>query len=147
MWYTAPVCQLQEVIVQFVWAHWVKPNRFPGVDDQYEWCCAYGIILVIEMTIISTIITFVAYRPKDLRLWEYSQSFLSKHGYNDKMKDEEFLFGKRGIIDNIEEPVPDGAYVNNLNDETSINRSMDSRISKTSSIANITDLRNEPLIN
>lgn len=142
----APVCQLQEVIVQFVWAHWVKPNRFPGVDDTYAWCCAYGIILVIEMTIISSIITFVAYRPKDLRLWEYSQSFLIKHGYNDKMKDEEFLFGKTGIIDNIEEPVPDGAYVNNLNDETSLNVSMDSRISKTSSIANITDLRNQPLL-
>ena len=114
------------------------------------------------MTIISAIITFVAYRPKDLRLWEYSESFLQKHGYKNHMKDEEFLFGKAGIIDNIEEHVPESAFVHNnnnnnnnnlqyandINIEHSLNRSMDSRISKTSSISHsITDLRSKPLLN
>ena len=121
--YIAPVCQIQEICVQFAWGHWAIPG-FSGIDDTYKWCCAYGIILVVEMTFISMIITFVAYRPKDLRLWSYSEGFLQKHGYKNTMKDEEFLFGASGIIDNVEESVPDQAYVADL----SIEKSMDSRI-------------------
>ena len=116
------------------------------MDQQYQWCCAYGIILVIEMTIIASIITFVAYRPKDLRLWEYSESFLKKHGYQNHMKDEEFLFGKSGIIDNIEEHVPDQAYIADVAYNTE--HSMDSRQSNNQSRSknyNI-NLRKQPLI-
>eukprot|EP01084_Bolivina_argentea_P086427 156213_1 len=144
--FLAPVCQLQEVCIQFIWARWAPPG-FEGIDDKYKWCCIYGIILVVEMTIISMIITFVAYRPKDLRLWEYSESFLKKHGYKHSMKDEEFLFGKNGIIDNIEEHVPKQAYVQQ-GDDMFLNTSMDSRISVLSNNNNnnnngkfMTDLR------
>eukprot|EP00483_Globobulimina_turgida_P001642 UN01644 len=150
----APVCQLQEVCIQFVWGHWDIAG-FDGIDDKYKWCCAYGIILVIEMTFISMIITFVAYRPKDLRLWEYSEAFLRKHGYKGSMKDEEFLFGKNGIIGNVEEAVPPqeayDAYGHNQGDKFMLNASMDSRVSVASHTHNnsgITDLRtrNNPFV-
>eukprot|EP00483_Globobulimina_turgida_P007198 UN07212 len=101
----APVCQIQEFCIHFVWMHW-DIKGFEGINDTYKWCCVYGVVLVVEMTFISLIITFVAYRPNDLRLWEYPESFLRKHGYKGSMKDEEFLFGKNGIIDNVEEEVP-----------------------------------------
>eukprot|EP01083_Nonionella_stella_P016328 45625_1 len=126
--FLAPVCQIQEVCVQFIWAHW-NIAGFDGIEDKYRWCCAYGMILVVEMTIVSCLITFVAYRPKDLRLWEYSESFLRKHGYKNTMTDEDFLFGDAGIIDNIEEPLPNRTY----NSDLSMNQSMESRISNNPS--------------
>ena len=78
---------------------------------------------MIEMTIVSMVITSWAYRPRDLRLWEYPEHFLRKNGYHDKMKDDEFLFGTSGIIDNLEEHVPADAYIR---DNSLV--SMDSRL-------------------
>merc|ERR1712083_640181 len=54
--FLAPVCQIQELIVNFTWGHANIPG-FEGIEDKYRWNCAYGVILVIEMTIIAMVIT------------------------------------------------------------------------------------------
>jgi len=129
--FLAPVCQIQELIVNFVWGH-ADIRGFEGIEDRYRWNCAYGIILVIEMAFVSLVITSWAYRPKDLRLWEYPEHFLRKHGYSESMADEDFLFGKVGISDNVDEHVPDCAYIR---EESCI--SMDSRIMSRSSLSQV----------
>eukprot|EP01084_Bolivina_argentea_P047316 87175_1 len=76
----APVCQIQEMCFEFAFKFIKRPLGFGGIDQKiYRWACAYGIVLCFEMMIMSMFITSYSFRPKDLRLWTYSECMLKPH--------------------------------------------------------------------
>ena len=81
--FLSPICQLQEVIVTLLFH--ITPindlfelNNGNQVDRKYRWFIGYAILLAIEMLICSILIVAVAFRPEDLRLWQYRESLLQK---------------------------------------------------------------------
>eukprot|EP01084_Bolivina_argentea_P156346 272466_1 len=74
--FLAPLCQIQQGLVGLIFNLWTF-GGFGNVETKYDWCVAYGIILCCEMLIYSLFIR-KAFDPKDLRLWQYSESFIKQ---------------------------------------------------------------------
>lgn len=74
--FLSPIVQLQQTIINIIFNIWHFNKFAKEIETKYKWIIGYGILISIEMLIFS-IITIYSFNPRDLRLWQYSESFLS----------------------------------------------------------------------
>eukprot|EP01084_Bolivina_argentea_P014111 26383_1 len=78
--FLSPICQLQEVVVTLLFNIGAMYGFKVGeIGREYRWIIGYGLLLTFEMLICSILIVWYAFRPQDLRLWQYHESLLKKH--------------------------------------------------------------------
>ena len=86
--FLSPIVQLQQTIMSIAFNifHFDDDISFGNIEAKYEWTVIYGLLLSIEMLIFS-LITIYPFNPKDLRLWQYSESLLKQ----DQITNIEFM--------------------------------------------------------
>ena len=73
---------MQQLLVSFLFNINVI-DGFKNVDDEYRWCCAYGMLLCTESLLFSLFITFKVFNPRDLMLWDDTDILLANVSTND----------------------------------------------------------------
>ena len=72
----SPICQLQQAFISLIFQLDIIPETDKSLfinqdlDIKYQWATVYGLIICVEMFIISIIITWKAFPASDLMLWD-----------------------------------------------------------------------------